>query len=87
VNKHKYLTLYHLPIVNGAQLQQIKQPDCYRPRYNIRIMVDRTNEEWLADLKSDGPAKEAALVDLRATILAGLPYALSYPQITHNSNH
>jgi RNA polymerase sigma-70 factor (ECF subfamily) len=40
-------------------------------------MVDRTNEEWLADLKSDGPAKEAALVDLRATILAGLPYALS----------
>ncbi len=40
-------------------------------------MVDRTNEEWLADLKSDGPAKETALADLRATILTGLPYALS----------
>lgn len=40
-------------------------------------MVDRTNEEWLADLKSDGPNKEAALADLRAIILTGLPYALS----------
>ena len=40
-------------------------------------MVDRTNEEWLADLNSAGPAKEAALADLRAAILAGLPYALS----------
>jgi len=40
-------------------------------------MVDRSNEEWLADLKSDGTAKEEALGDLRATILNGLPYALS----------
>ena len=40
-------------------------------------MVDRTNEEWLQDLKADGPEKEAALADLRATILTGLPYALS----------
>ena len=40
-------------------------------------MVDRSNEEWLADLRSDGPAKEEALADLRATILNGLPYALS----------
>jgi RNA polymerase sigma-70 factor (ECF subfamily) len=40
-------------------------------------MVDRTNEEWLADLRSDGSAKEAALADLRATIQKGLPYALS----------
>ncbi|UCD40663.1 MAG: RNA polymerase sigma factor [Chloroflexota bacterium] len=40
-------------------------------------MVDRSNEQWLADLKSDGPAKENALADLRATILKGLPYALS----------
>ena len=40
-------------------------------------MVDRSNEEWLADLKSDGPDKEAALADLRAVILNGLPYALS----------
>ena len=40
-------------------------------------MGDRTNEEWLADLRSDGEAKESALADLRATILSGLPYALS----------
>jgi RNA polymerase sigma-70 factor (ECF subfamily) len=40
-------------------------------------MADRTNEEWLADLKSDGPEKEAALTDLRGAIMTGLPYALS----------
>lgn len=40
-------------------------------------MVNRSNEEWLADLKSEGPDKEAALADLRAVILKGLPYALS----------
>lgn len=40
-------------------------------------MTERSNEEWLEDLKSDGPKKEAALGDLRAAIKAGLPYALS----------
>ena len=40
-------------------------------------MHDRTNEEWLADLRSEGEAKESALADLRAIILSGLPYALS----------
>lgn len=40
-------------------------------------MIDRSNEEWLAELKSDGPDKEAALADLRAVIHKGLPYALS----------
>lgn len=40
-------------------------------------MVDRTNEQWIADLKSEGIEKEAALADLRAVILNGLPYALS----------
>lgn len=40
-------------------------------------MIDRSNEEWLAELKSDGPDKEAALADLRAVIHNGLPYALS----------
>lgn len=40
-------------------------------------MPTRTNEEWLADLKSDGAAREAALGDLRAVIAKGLPYALS----------
>lgn len=40
-------------------------------------MIDRSNEEWLAELKSDGPDKEAALADLRVVILKSLPYALS----------
>jgi RNA polymerase sigma-70 factor (ECF subfamily) len=40
-------------------------------------MHDRTNEEWLADLRSEGETKGAALADLRAIVLSGLPYALS----------
>ena len=40
-------------------------------------MIDRNNEEWIADLKSDGEQKEAALADLRSVIASGLPYALS----------
>lgn len=40
-------------------------------------MTDRTNEEWIADLKSEGEQKEAALADLRSVIASGLPYALS----------
>ncbi len=37
----------------------------------------RTNEQWLSDLGHPGPAREAALADLRAQVLAGLPRALS----------
>ncbi len=37
----------------------------------------RTNEQWISDLGSPGPAREAALADLRAQVLAGLPRALS----------
>jgi RNA polymerase sigma-70 factor (ECF subfamily) len=40
-------------------------------------MPTRTNEAWLSDLKTAGPAREAALEDLRAIIQKGLPYALS----------
>lgn len=40
-------------------------------------MPTRTNEEWIADLQTDGPPREAALEDLRAIIMNGLPYALS----------
>lgn len=40
-------------------------------------MQTRTNEEWLAGLRSGGEAHQAALADLREAILAGLPYALS----------
>ncbi|MBI3732842.1 MAG: sigma-70 family RNA polymerase sigma factor [Chloroflexi bacterium] len=37
----------------------------------------RTNTDWLGELQTTGAAREAALADLRAIVLAGLPYALS----------
>jgi RNA polymerase sigma-70 factor (ECF subfamily) len=37
----------------------------------------RSNEQWIDALRSAGPAQEAALGDLRAVIMKGLPYALS----------
>jgi RNA polymerase sigma-70 factor (ECF subfamily) len=40
-------------------------------------MISRTNDQWLSDLRSSGVSREAALEDLRAIILRGLPYALS----------
>jgi RNA polymerase sigma-70 factor (ECF subfamily) len=40
-------------------------------------MNKRTNESWVSDLRSGGEVQAAALEDLRATLLAGLPYALS----------
>jgi RNA polymerase sigma-70 factor (ECF subfamily) len=38
-------------------------------------MAERTNEEWLADLR--GPARDQALADLRALLVRGLRYALA----------
>jgi len=40
-------------------------------------MSDRTNEQWLSDLRSQGPTRDAALADLRVVVQARLPYALS----------
>lgn len=40
-------------------------------------MANRTNEEWLTDLRQPGLEREAALNDLRTVIQKGLPYALS----------
>jgi RNA polymerase sigma-70 factor (ECF subfamily) len=41
------------------------------------MTVSRSNDEWIRDLSEPGPAQEAALADLRAIIVRGLPYALS----------
>ena len=41
------------------------------------IMDNRTNSQWLSDLRTPGPQQESALADLRAIILKGLPFALS----------
>jgi RNA polymerase sigma-70 factor (ECF subfamily) len=40
-------------------------------------MTTRTNDQWLADLSAEGATRETALVDLRAIIARGLPFALS----------
>ena len=40
-------------------------------------MSNRTNDQWLSDLRDKGEAREAALEDLHAIILRGLPFALS----------
>jgi RNA polymerase sigma-70 factor, ECF subfamily len=45
--------------------------------YNSVTMSTRTNETWLADLRSTGIPHEEALQDLRDVIQKGLPYALS----------
>jgi len=37
----------------------------------------RTNTDWLVDLRAPGPAREAALAELRVIVLGGLPYALA----------
>ena len=40
-------------------------------------MTARTNEAWLADLRTNGDVRSKALEDLRLVIQRGLPYALS----------
>ena len=40
-------------------------------------MTARTNEAWLADLRTNGDVRSKALEDLRVVIQRGLPYALS----------
>lgn len=40
-------------------------------------MVDRSNEQWIADLSQLGPQRDAALDDLRAFLVRGLGYALA----------
>src|SRR5258708_34532558 len=42
-----------------------------------RIMLTRSNETWLSDLRSEGPARELALTHLREIVQNGLPYAPS----------
>jgi RNA polymerase sigma-70 factor (ECF subfamily) len=40
-------------------------------------LIERSNDEWLADLSRSGPQHDKALADLRAELLRGLRYALS----------
>ena len=40
-------------------------------------MSNRTNDQWLSDLRAEGEARESALEDLHTIILRGLPFTLS----------
>jgi len=40
-------------------------------------MQRRSNDEWITDLSAEGEVQSTALVDLRATLIKGLPYALT----------
>lgn len=43
------------------------------------MMLDRSNQDWLAALATSGAAREAALADLRRIVVASLPYAVRRP--------
>ncbi|MEJ2598643.1 MAG: RNA polymerase sigma factor [Anaerolineales bacterium] len=49
-------------------------------------MRTRSNEEWIDALRQAGPEQDAALFDLHAIILSGLPYALSKYLASDNPN-
>lgn len=40
-------------------------------------LTERTNQQWLDQLGSTGPAQEQALADLREIVVKGLPFSLS----------
>jgi RNA polymerase sigma-70 factor (ECF subfamily) len=45
----------------------------------LMMTFDRNNSEWLESLAASGPAREAALADLRQIVLTSLPYAVTRP--------
>lgn len=53
------------------------------------MMTDRTNEQWLADLRSDGQVQERALQDLKDRLQRGIFYYLSRERsdLTYLSHH
>jgi RNA polymerase sigma-70 factor (ECF subfamily) len=40
-------------------------------------MVERSNVDWVSELRSTGPSREAALADLRTIIVSGLRFGLA----------
>ncbi len=58
---------------------EVAQRESAKPDYGSEIKnsspTERTNQEWLADLR--GPRQEEALADLRHALLTGLGYALA----------
>lgn len=52
-------------------------------------MIDRTNEQWLADLRSEGEAQDQALLDLKERLQRGIFYYLSRERsdLSYYSHH
>ena len=42
----------------------------------VTAVEGRSNQQWVADLQAEGPARDAALVDLRRILVTGLRYGL-----------
>lgn len=40
------------------------------------VLAARSNERWVADLQAEGPARDAAIADLRQILVAGLRHGL-----------
>ena len=63
----------------GKDRSEVLQRQSAKPDYGSTVEnsspAQRTNQEWLADLR--GPRREEALADLRHTLLTGLGYALA----------
>lgn len=60
-----------------ALYERLRNGHCVaRADYNASV-AHRSNDEWLHDLRGAEPTRDAALADLRAIVLSGLPYALS----------
>jgi RNA polymerase sigma-70 factor (ECF subfamily) len=51
-------------------------PTVYSRRRSLDL-TERTNQQWLEQLRSTGPDQEQALADLREIVASGLPFSLS----------
>jgi RNA polymerase sigma-70 factor (ECF subfamily) len=43
----------------------------------VSVLTERSNAQWLSDLRESGPQRELALEELRARLIRGLGYALA----------
>ena len=67
------------PSQRGKDRSEVLQRESAKPDYGPTVEnsspTERTNQEWLADLR--GPGREEALADLRHILLTGLGYTLA----------
>ena len=73
--KRRPIALSHF----GKDSSEVLRRESAKPDYSSAVEnsspTERTNQEWIADLR--GPRQEEALADLRRILLTGLGYALA----------